>query len=289
MRLADVVAKDDDDWLSHDEFEYLKAAHLDFVVVNAAGDPILAVEFDGPSHNDPEGIARDVIKNRLCKKARVELLRIRGEEIATHEQVTVLDYMLELFISWPREEGAIARDIQDFITEAEPDGIHPDDLDPALWFRLRHPFRPKKTVMHRLLHRYNIDTFGTSARTSKTPRMICEVHPIALGPDKDNEEYFTVGQRAVVKKSYTDEKVLFAAERSASIRSFNPTDLNISLSLLGPPEGSGEEFFKLVEWRIKHMWTPLEPSVSGMDIAYELAQYYAFKAVEDWAKGLKTR
>jgi len=109
VRLSDVIDKEPDEWLDETEFQYLSKAHFDFLVVNDAADPIVVVEFDGQHHVDPEQVVRDVLKNRLCMKADVPLLRIRAPEMAEHDETTVLEHMLQRFVAWHREKDRIKK------------------------------------------------------------------------------------------------------------------------------------------------------------------------------------
>src|SRR5213593_229380 len=82
VRLQDVIkrgwsARAVDEHLPADVFDFWRMSHLDFVVATRdRTEPLFAVEFDGPYHRGPEQVARDILKNRLCKEAGLPLLRI---------------------------------------------------------------------------------------------------------------------------------------------------------------------------------------------------------------------
>jgi very-short-patch-repair endonuclease len=74
VRIADVV---DIRELTGTVRSYALRAHFDFIVADADGNPLFAVEFDGPSHDrDPEVIRRDALKDRICDQEGFALLRI---------------------------------------------------------------------------------------------------------------------------------------------------------------------------------------------------------------------
>lgn len=112
VRLSDAIKKDEGEWLEQEEFRILHGAHLDFLVTTAITDPVLAVEFDGPSHDDPRRHADDVIKNRLCRKANLPLLRLRAPEITVHDRITLFDYVLDRFLCWEGQKGSIRNEIR---------------------------------------------------------------------------------------------------------------------------------------------------------------------------------
>lgn len=75
VRLADVLPIEGSG-IADSGYSYAMKSHLDFVAVNAAFYPIFAVEFDGPAHQLAKQRSRDDLKNRLCRRFRLPLLRI---------------------------------------------------------------------------------------------------------------------------------------------------------------------------------------------------------------------
>jgi len=80
VRLADVVPIERSG-ISDFEYSYAMRAHLDFLVVDPNFDPLFAVEFDGPVHQTPEQQTRDDLKNLLCKRFSLPLLRIDSRSL----------------------------------------------------------------------------------------------------------------------------------------------------------------------------------------------------------------
>lgn len=299
VRLGDAIGTDPGEKLPEAEFQFLTRAHLDFLIVKNSypSEPVVAVEFDGPHHDDPVQVSRDVLKNRLCQKSDLPLIRIRGPEIEEHDQVTVLDYIIDRFLAWQRESPGIMEEIRDYAASLDP--VHLDQLiadgdpslDPSFEFSLRHPFPGTQKVKARLLHRYGIATLDTPPRLRSKTRLLCDVEWAAQGPG-DDEQFYTASRKVIVKRlDASADDVVFSAIRSASIRSWLPTDLDIP----SPPDlpslfqgHSAQEVNEIGDlWmkRINNMWFPALPGFSAWDIAENLAEYLAFMVVEDWAVG----
>ena len=66
--------------LTKEEFSYALKAHFDFVVAREDSTAAFAVEFDGPQHDtDPDVVRRDALKNSICDKLAMPLLRIDAD------------------------------------------------------------------------------------------------------------------------------------------------------------------------------------------------------------------
>jgi ADP-ribose pyrophosphatase YjhB (NUDIX family) len=97
-RLADVVNVDRSG-LSNDEYSYALKAHLDFVVARESdGHPDFAVEFDGPYHGtDAIAARRDAMKNAICQRLGLPLLRIDADYLQTVKGFRLLAWLVELW------------------------------------------------------------------------------------------------------------------------------------------------------------------------------------------------
>ncbi len=60
------------------DFSFALRSHLDFLVTDRRYSPLFAVEFDGPYHNREAQRGRDRIKNDLCERSALPLLRINA-------------------------------------------------------------------------------------------------------------------------------------------------------------------------------------------------------------------
>ena len=118
LRLIDVIGPEPNERLSAEDRNFLMTAHLDFVVYDRSGylAPVFAVEFDGPHHDTEPQITRDIRKNRLCAEAKLPLLRIREPVLEKHEQTTLLQFMIERFVTWNNEKRILDREIQERVS-----------------------------------------------------------------------------------------------------------------------------------------------------------------------------
>ena len=66
VSLKDVVPFENTQ-LSRELRNFCWTAHSDFVVMTGESEPLFAVEFDGPSHDEPIQEVRDRKKDELCK------------------------------------------------------------------------------------------------------------------------------------------------------------------------------------------------------------------------------
>lgn len=58
----------------------VKSRHVDFLVIDEVGTPVVAIEVDGPSHQSPESFEADTLKNGLFKAAGIPLRRVLSSE-----------------------------------------------------------------------------------------------------------------------------------------------------------------------------------------------------------------
>lgn len=76
VRLADLIEADERHQLHKENFEAIKAKHIDFLVCDAALSPIIAVELDDSSHHRPDRKARDRDVDRIFELAALPILHI---------------------------------------------------------------------------------------------------------------------------------------------------------------------------------------------------------------------
>lgn len=84
--------------LTNEEYSYALKAHFDFVVA-AKGEPAeFAIEFDGPSHTlDPKVIRRDALKEAICEKLGMPLLRIDSTYLRRVGRFSLVGWLVELW------------------------------------------------------------------------------------------------------------------------------------------------------------------------------------------------
>lgn len=96
-RLSDVIQKDST-ILTQREFDFFTRSHCDFVITDANFKPMMIVEYDGPFHVDEKQKERDKIKNELCKRAEMGILRIHDQHVTKlYRGMSVLRWIVEVF------------------------------------------------------------------------------------------------------------------------------------------------------------------------------------------------
>jgi very-short-patch-repair endonuclease len=96
-RLSDVIRKDTTR-LTNREFDFYTRSHFDFVITDDTARPLMVVEYDGPLHqSSAEQRERDEIKNELCRRAGLGLLRINDRYVTRlYRGMTVLRWIIEV-------------------------------------------------------------------------------------------------------------------------------------------------------------------------------------------------
>lgn len=97
VRLADVLPVEGSG-LSSELYEFALQAHYDFVITDLAQQPLFAVEFDGPGHNNLVQARRDTKKDELSRRFRLPLLRILADDLRRSEWR--LDRLTEVTEQW---------------------------------------------------------------------------------------------------------------------------------------------------------------------------------------------
>lgn len=127
VRLADVFPIEGSG-ISNDEYTFALASHFDFVVADEHHLPIFAVEFDGPSHSTDEQQRRDEVKNTLCDRFHLPLLRINSRYL--EQKYRNLDLLTWFVETWFTERA---------IEKAQEQGLYPDDEPVMAWLAYTLP------------------------------------------------------------------------------------------------------------------------------------------------------
>lgn len=98
MRIADVL-NIKSSGLSNEEYRYALQAHFDFILYDDENNPLFAVEFDGPLHeNDMITIKKDILKNTICEKLEFPLLRINADFLTKKiKNFSILSWIIEVW------------------------------------------------------------------------------------------------------------------------------------------------------------------------------------------------
>jgi len=122
-RFSDVIQKGDS-FLTQREFDFYTRSHCDFVVTDEVFRPIMIVEYDGPLHVDTKQHERDKIKNELCRRAGLGMLRINDRHVTKlYRGMSVLRWIVEV------------SQLEKAFYEAQANGQVPYDepFDPAMF------------------------------------------------------------------------------------------------------------------------------------------------------------
>lgn len=181
VRIEDVLRAEAGDNLWPGEQSMLARGHFDFVVYKGPSmHPTFAVEFDGPQHDREPQSSRDRCKNRLCWRAELPLLRITQAEIAPHERISILEYMLLRFLAWAKELPSIEAEIRDRSPRLEPEELAELDpsviedladdpmFDPTVVFDITHGYPGNDEIARRLLDRFGIEVAQAPAPGSSS-------------------------------------------------------------------------------------------------------------------------
>lgn len=146
VRMADVLPIEDSG-IPSDQYSYALKAHFDFVACDSDFNPKFAVEFDGPTHREPVQQRRDALKNELCRRFDLPLLRINSRHlIQKYNKASLLRWIVS---AW---------ELQKAFDEAQERGQIPWDegFDPIMLFHSGetleeiHPhwlsLRPRRTM-----------------------------------------------------------------------------------------------------------------------------------------------
>jgi len=102
IRLADVFSIEGSG-ISRGNYRFALQSHFDFLVTDDKHQPMFAIEFDGFSHRDEAQKRRDAIKNRLCDKFELPLLRINSNYLLKkYRNMDLLSWFVEV---WFLAEG----------------------------------------------------------------------------------------------------------------------------------------------------------------------------------------
>jgi hypothetical protein len=287
VRLEDAIGKNPCEYLPPEEFGFLTRSHLDFLVVNDSYPlrPVFAVEFDGPQHEEPLQKQRDVLKNRLCQRAGLPLLRVAAADIELFDEVTLLDYMLSRFLAWPREYPRLLSEIEEEVNEMDPEErverlVDDPFFDPSFRFDSKNPFPALSAVKERLAHRFGV-IFNKCA-TAHGDGLYCEWNLVAENCG-GKDQYWASRQSATLTRWQGGSGTVVARiEREAAVRSWLPVEQSCPDWHRLTPLNLATSISQVDEWlaRLEAMWFPSIPGISASSIAQAFAEYLAYRGVE---------
>jgi hypothetical protein len=99
VRVADILPIENSG-IDDQSYRFALQSHFDFVITDNDLRPLFAVEFDGPTHGDAAQKKRDEIKNQLCKRFSLPLLRINSLYIGqTYRQMDLLTWFVSYWFA----------------------------------------------------------------------------------------------------------------------------------------------------------------------------------------------
>lgn len=258
-RVQDVIDKEEDDDLWDDEFSLYTRGHFDLVVYGGEHLlPSFAIELDGPTHQHPRRVERDIRKNLLCAGAGLPLLRLGGSDLSMAEQIGLLTWLTERFIEWQKHVRRRAPPRTHGLRRPRsPDAAKEVDLMES---SLREARLPANLTIARRLHQAGIcvgQEIGGHQPERNVPYLLRPVWPGRRWIEYDASAEF----KAV-------ELPVFVRSRDNASRSVQVTGRArfSSALLVGPDEC----------WDLPLPW--LDPEW----VALELALYSALINVEKW-------
>lgn len=97
VRVADALDIDRSG-IENEAYSYALKAHFDFLIADKSSLTKFAVEFDGPSHDTPEAQRKDDLKNRICEKLGLPLLRITANYLEEeNESMSLLAWLIDVW------------------------------------------------------------------------------------------------------------------------------------------------------------------------------------------------
>ena len=97
VRVADVLDINKSG-LTDEEYNYALKSHFDFSIVDEKGNFQFAVEFDEPYHNyDEDAKRRDTLKNAICEKLGLPLLRIDADYLRKAKNFSLVGYLANIW------------------------------------------------------------------------------------------------------------------------------------------------------------------------------------------------
>lgn len=108
VRVADVLSIENSG-IDGALFRYALQAHFDFVVTDTEHSPLFSVEFDGPRHDEARQRERDSLKNSLCDRFDLPLLRINARYLPRrYRDMDLLTWFVQVWFAqrWFEEAQA---------------------------------------------------------------------------------------------------------------------------------------------------------------------------------------
>lgn len=159
VRIADAL-NIDRSGLDNYAYSYALKGHFDFLVADEQSLPTFAVEFDGPSHETPDGKRKDGLKNHVCETLGLPLLRVTAAYLEEeNETMSLLAWLADL---WFMSEAFLQAQENGSVPADEPFGYAFSSFDyfrgyrTFIWAAHRDGRIKSPPISH--VHTFNEDT-----------------------------------------------------------------------------------------------------------------------------------
>jgi hypothetical protein len=258
--------------LDGSEYGYALRAHFDFVVLDHDLEPVLAVEFDGPSHTDPVQVARDCRKNRLCFIAGLPLLRVHDAHLQRAEQVVILEWFVRLWQAYKQQMPLLVAERDEQVDSLADEDVSPflladrPDLDVEFVFRLSNPFPPTLTWAAELHRRHRIHVMGSDYRYRCDQKCVADGTTVQGEPFPDLGTDDTIAYTCILRVG--DKTVATGRYETTGLYPWYPPDEQGRNPLAGLLSG-----------------TPAGPWLgAGTHVAYGMSFRNALRDLDEWAR-----
>ena len=166
VRVKDAIPIDESE-VPKEQYSFALKSHFDFVITDKESNTLFAVEFDGPSHATAEAVRKDTLKDGLCERFGLPLLRISANHLDhKFRQWDLLSYFVDTWF------------LKRAFDHAQSTGIVPldEDFDPmvvATGGGTRWPYwfsRPSQEAMRQLYKARKIAHEVPSILIGRDPR-----------------------------------------------------------------------------------------------------------------------
>lgn len=286
LPLSKVIQREKGESLSRGERTLLAASELDFVVYDENSEPVFAIEFDGSAHDYTEQKERDLRKNKVCQKADLPLLRITDEYLEEYEKITLLEFVIQRFVSWDIEKDELIQEMYDNISllnneefqEISQGGILDPSIDPTVIFDINHPFPAIEETAKRLLQDFGIISNYHSPKTLEKIIDDCPYRYLDRGMSMEH------GEKFVVRKKYELAKI----SGKKTLVNIHEGEIKFGLQWILPLTDDLSEEESFFEYRARTGKIPYSfqdiPGASIPEIAEQMCEYLCLRDVESWAK-----
>lgn len=303
ISIQSVLTKEE--WLSDDAFSLFTQGHFDCVVYREENsEPIFAVEFDGWGHDKQRQVKRDRLKNLFCVAVGLPLLRLGVMELMPRDHISVLEWLIQAFVAFERQEAEELLDEGPDVEERGSDesADEPDPLDEAdagfvldedgPIFEGEHPFPANAAITERLLRNYGISVGTPLAEKSALGRIVMDsssgTSPYVLNvrwPGHSRFEESLASEFVVSERDFSVHdrtELLYAGTGRGRFAWAHRLPEH---AVLDSVADNGLLTAEQIRFRIEQRLSPLDLDwLEASGVARELALYDALSHVERWAE-----